>query len=557
MQPPRHGPGSPSRVLARLACGLALLALGPGAAAGPWRMDVLVPPGPLRGANGMQFDAEGKLITGSMSSGSVLKVDRQTGAVEVLVGPPRGIADDLAIGPDGTIVWSTMPLGIVHVRRPDGSVAELARNLPYINSMYFGPGGRLYAAQVGPEKGSLWELDPQGRLPPRLVVPDLGGLNGFEITADNVLFGPLMHTGQIVRIDLDDGTVSEVARGFSRPVAVNLDSAGRLYVVDYLTGEITRIDPRTGARKLVGRSDPPIDNLAVSPDDLIYLSHPCENGIEELDPRTGRIRSVARGSLGQPGSLTWGERDGRRQLLVAGLFCQFWVDPDTGAVERFPRSGDPAWSGEIAAGPQAVAISSFAFGDLQLLDPRTGTPTDTRAKLKHPYGLRFEADGTLLVAEHTAGRLLRFALDRTGRKFSGEPRVVAAGLAGPVEFVPADPAALYVTETAAGRVSRIALASGTRTTVRDGLKNPEGIARLPDGRLVVAEVGRKRLVAFAPDAADTGDEGLDVIADGLPIGLPPFMGPPKAFTPTGIVADERGRVFMTSDVNFAIYRFTP
>ena len=520
-------------------------------AEGTWRVEVLVPPSPLHGVNGLQFAADGALIAGSMSSGQILRVDRTTGTVEQLVGPPRGIADDLAIGPDGTLVWSTMPMGIVHVRRPDGTIEELARNLPFANALYFGPDGKLYVSQVTPDKGNLWELDPAGIKPPRVVVPDLPGLNGFEITRDNLLYGPLMHTGQIVRIDLNTGAVTEVAAGFPRPVAVNLDSKGLLYVVDYLTGDITRIDPATGRKTIVGHSDPPIDNLAISADDLLYLSHPCENGIEELNPQTGTLRSVARGTIGQPGSLTIARHRGRDQLLVAGLFCQFWVDMDTGAIERFPRRGEPVWSGAIAAGPKTVAISGFAFGDLQLLDSRTGEPLVTRKGLKNPYGLRFQRDGSLLVAEHTSGRLLRFqpALD-------AEPTVVAENLGGPIEFIPFGLSFVYVTEATAGRVSRVDLRTGERITIRDGLEEPEGLAQLPDGRLVVAEVGRRRLVAFDP-TANPAQTPLQVLAAELPIGLPPFMGPPKAFTPTGVVADARGRLFVTSDLNYTVLRLTP
>jgi sugar lactone lactonase YvrE len=499
----------------------------------------------------MQFDAQGQLIAGSMVSGQILSIDRYTGAVRQIVGPPRGIADDLAIGPDGTIVWSTMPLGIVHARRPDGRVEELTRNLPYANGLYFGPSGRLYVSQVSPDKGSLWELDLTNSKPPRVVVPDLMGLNGFEITRDNILYGPLMYSGQVIRIELDSGTVTEVAAGFPRPTAVNLDSRGLLYVVDYLTGDVTRIDPANGRKKVVGRSAPPIDNLAISTDDLIYLSHPCENGIEELNPRTGKIRSVARGTIGQPGSLTLARHKGREQLLVAGLFCQFWVDPDTGAVERFPRRGDPVWSGSIAAGRNAIAISSFAFGEVQLLDLRTGQPLATQRGLANPYGLRFETDGSLLVAEHTSGRLLRLQ-----PPFTSEPVVVAENLGGPVAFIPFGLSFVYVTEAVAGRVSRVNLRTGERLTIRDDLLEPEGMAQLPDGRLVVAEVGRKRVVAFDP-AAPPDQATLAVFADGLPIGLPPFMGPPRAFTPTGVVADAQGRLFVTSDVDYTVLRLTP
>ena len=62
-----------------------------------------------------------------------------------------------------------------------------------------------------------------------------------NLTKDHVLYGPLMYTGEIIRVDLTTGSVSHVAGGFPRPSAVNLDSHGLIYVVDYFTGEVTRV----------------------------------------------------------------------------------------------------------------------------------------------------------------------------------------------------------------------------------------------------------------------------------------------------------------------------
>ena len=71
----------------------------------------------------------------------------------------------------------------------------------------------------------------------------------------------------------------------------------------------------------------------------------------------------------------------------------------------------------------------------------------------------------------------------------------------------------------------------------DGLAGPEGIDVGPDGRLYVAEVGQKRVVAIDPA---TGAK--TVIASNLDIGLEPYPGGPPALVPTGVAvgADRRG-----------------
>ena len=95
---------------------------------------------------------------------------------------------------------------------------------------------------------------------------------------------------------------------------------------------------------------------------------------------------------------------------------------------------------------------------------------------------------------------------------------------------------IYVTEIAGRRgASRSMSRTGARKVVADGLAGPEGIDVGPDGRLYVAEVGQKRVVAIDPA---TGAK--TVIASNLDIGLAPFPGGPPALVPTGVAVGEIG-----------------
>src|SRR5690606_37809380 len=123
-------------------------------------------------------------------------------------------------------------------------------DLPGINSVAFDNAGRLFVTQV------LWgdalrELDPEGEREPRLVIADQGHLNGFDFSRDGRLYGPLLHKGKVVRVDVDQGTLETVATGFRIPVAVNLDSRDNLYVPDTALGRIVRVDIDNGEKTLV------------------------------------------------------------------------------------------------------------------------------------------------------------------------------------------------------------------------------------------------------------------------------------------------------------------
>jgi sugar lactone lactonase YvrE len=504
--------------------------------AAEYTVEPLIAPAPLHGANGMELDIDGRLVVGSMMSSTIYRVERATGAVEVLVPPPRGIADDLAIGPDGTLAWTSTPFGIVHVQRADGRIERLATNLPMINSINFTRDGRLFAAQVTENLGNLYEIDLVGGEPPRVVVADLPGLNGFEISDDDQLYGPLQWGGELVRIDLDSGRVTRIADGFTRPVAVNLDSNGQVYVLDYLDGDLLRVDPDSGEKTKVAKLSAPVDNLAISDEDLIYVSHPCSQGVEEVDPATAQVRQLAAGSIGFPGGAVLTQHAGREMLLVSGLFCQHWVDPDTGLATPLPRRGETIWAGWIDLRGDTMVLSGFAFGQLQWLDAATGEPRVTLDGLDNPYAVRLMDDDSVWVAEAGRNRIIRLKPDR-----DAVPEIIATGLEGPVDFIVTDQG-MFVSEAAGGAVSFVALESRARRAIRDGLNLPEGIALLPDGRLAVAEVGAKRLIAVAVESGD-----IEVLAENLPIGLAPFMGTAKTFLPTDVVVDEAGVIYLVAD----------
>ena len=67
------------------------------------------------------------------------------------------------------------------------------------------------------------------------------------------------------------------------------------------------------------------------------------------------------------------------------------------------------------------------------------------------------------------------------------------------------------------------------------LKGPEGIALAPDGKLIVAEVGAKRIVSIDPVSG-----AVTEIAGNLPIGLPAAPGGLPSNIPTGVGVGQRG-----------------
>ena len=530
-----------------LAQGAAMAARGPA-----YRQEIIVAGSPFKGVNGLVLDGRGHLLVGSLRGQKVHSVDLATGAVSTLVGPPLGGADDVALGADGSVYWTRYREGEVMRRTPDGKVQAIASGLPGANSLAFRRDGRLYATQLT-LGDALWELDPTGKAAPRKVVDKPGNLNGFEFGPDDKLYGPLTRrNGAIVRIDVDTGRTETVASGgFVLPTGVNFDARRQhLYVVDIARGDLVRVRLPSGETELVAKLPPGLDNLAVGPDDKVYVSNGMDSNISVVDPADGSVRILAGGHLTAPAGVAVAADDPAEQLYVADFVALRQVgglDGKIGRVDRFLSStiNSPT---NVAVSARHVILSGG--GTIQVRDRGSDELLRTIPAPNGVQGVLELADGALLAVERDAGRLVRF-----GAGDPALPTVVAEGLEGPVGLAAdrsADAPGVYVTEARSGKVTRVRLSDGARRTVAAGLKSPEGLAVDRSGGLVVAEVGRKRLVRIDPATGRT-----TVIASGLPIGLPEVPGSFAGYLATGVAVGPSGAIYMTSDVEGALYRFVP
>lgn len=524
--------------MTRLTCAAVAAMMGAMAgAAGAEAPEILVPGSAFAGVHGLAVAPDGAILAGSVIGNALWRVDPGSGAAEIAVPAPLGQADDVVIGPDGGAVWTAFLQGVIRAQDPaTGEIRVLAEGLPGINSLAFSRDGtRLFASQVF-LADALWEIDLSGEQPPRPIADGMGGFNGFEAGADGWLYGPLWFKGQVARIDPDSGEIAIVAEGFETPAAVNFGPGDDLWVVDTHAGELVQIDPQTGARKTAIALQTALDNLAVG-EGVIYVSTMADNAIDAVDPATGAVRRVIGGALAAPGGIAVrGET-----LFVADSFAFRAVDTTTGAVTDIARMhADPLeYPFNVSLSGDTLLASSWFTGTVQMFDATDPVPGEILHGFNGPSDAVL-AGGALLVAEMGAGQITRV---------DGDTRTVfASGLVGPVDLLRTSDGALYVSE-AAGRIVQVG-DDGTLAPVAEGLALPEGMAELPDGRLAVAEVGVQRLVAVDPDSG-----AVEVLAEGLPIGAPPSPGLPPSNLPTGVAVGTDGAIYLSSDLENAIYRW--
>jgi sugar lactone lactonase YvrE len=518
------------------------------ASAQTYEVTKLVPGSAFHGVHGLGIDKAGKLFAGSVAGAALYEVDRDNGTAKIAIPTPEGMADDIAFAPDGTMAWTGFLTGDLYSRKGDGAIKKLASGLPGINSLAYRKDGRLYATTVF-LGDTLYEIDVEGVKPPRKIMEKMGGLNGFEFGPDDMLYGPLWFKGQVAKVDVDKAELTVVADGFKIPAAVNFDSKGNLWVVDTALGQLVRVDPKTGAKKMVAQLKPSLDNLAIDAKDRIFVSNMADNGIQEVDPETGAAKQVIIGKLALPGGIgvvTDGDKD---TIYVADVFAYRTVDGTTGAVSEPARMHADGVTLEYPMSATAkgddVILSSWFTGTVQVIDRKTGKTVEMLHDFKAPHDAIKLGDGSYLVNELGSKSLIR-ASGEHGK----ERTVIIGGLEGPVGLVESVKGDVYITEAFAGQVSKIE-ANGEKTVVAKDLKMPEGIAIAFDGKLIVAEVGARRIIQVDPVKGTVTE-----IAGNLPIGLAAAPGGLPTNIPTGVGVGMSGTIYFSSDIENAIYKIT-
>ncbi|RCV48790.1 NHL repeat-containing protein [Marinitenerispora sediminis] len=477
-------------------------------------------PSRLRGSNGLAFGPDGRLYVAQFLAGQISAVDPATGDVEVVVpmdGPVQA-PDDLAFGADGSMYIADLVPGRVWRRGPEGSYTLVSGEVVAPNGITC-VGDRLFVNEMRPG-GRLLELFPDGR-DPVVLTEGLALGNAMQLGPDGRLYYPHMLTDQVWRIAPDGGAPELVAEDVHQPVAVRFDRAGVLHVLSRgAEGIVTRVDLHgTGARTLVTSGIVGLDNAAFDAENRMFVSSYASGGVTELRP-DGRTRPLVRRGLNGPYGVTV-DLGGR--VYAADHYRLASPAPSDGGgpvpASRASEGGGltsvlllPSFAHGVASAGGLVHLTS-QYGEVRTYDPARGTTRERAAGLAEPAGIAVGPDGSLVVAEAGAGRVV--AID------GGDTvTVLAEGLEHPVDVAFDTEGRCYVSDDRLGAVLRLREGAPPEA-VADGLGAPQGLAVRGD-ELFTVEVEHRRLRAVS---LTTGESRVD--AEDLPVGLPPGT-PPRA-----------------------------
>ena len=560
-------------VLIAALCALALAAIAMTAATGLARpavvedhytMKVLVRGAPLHEANGIWADG-GRLYVATVAGAQVAVLDARNG--HVIDRLSYSSADDVTMGPDGSLYWTDLLDGKVWRMAPDGVVTSQFVGAG-INPITFSADGRLFAAQaILPYGQTLYELDPALVADPTPVW-NPGAfplqLNGFDFGPDGMLYAPQPYLGRVIRLDLsaDPITPQVVATGLSFPTAVKFDSRGRLFAVASADdGQVFRIDVASGAVRLVstvptGLSG--LDNLAFGTRDELYCTGGGDGSVWRILP-SGEARNLSRGGLSIPTTVATAPGSGPGHpfsLFVGNVFGYYKFDARTGHTQ------DVQWmsfEGSALTMPFTLAtygddlvLTSYFTNTVQVWDPGTATSLGVWTDLPVPLNAIGFGEDLVIGTIGTGGAVMRQTPTGVRTAFAFPPPPVTLYLPSGLAATDDD---LWVADWATGIVWQLVADGVTLTPARPiafGLSGPEGLAVDRDGSLLVVEASIRQLTRIDPATGATTP-----VATGLRLGMPP---PPTSasFLPyaylSGVAVDARGNIYVTGDEGSRVYR---
>ena len=266
--------------------------------------------------------------------------------------------------------------------------------------------------------------------------------NAMEVGPDGLLYFPVMGANEIWRVDPDGGEPQRVAADLGVPDSVKFDSDGYIVSTQVASGQVLRIDPRTGEQTVLAQLNPGLDNL-----------HPRRRAAVRLElhrrdhrdpPRRRNPHRAARRTelAARSGGGRRRQALRRRRHVLLRRRRRVAADRRHAVHARLPRL--PARPG--ARGTRRLRRHHLGRPDRPL--PSRDGETDYLADgFDQLYGVAIGADDTIVFAELGAGRVHSLR--------SGNVRGAGVGAADPVGVALTSGGSPLVAESGAGRVVRL------------------------------------------------------------------------------------------------------
>ena len=500
-----------------------------------WALERLTPPSRLYAANGLRTGKDGRVYVAQVAGSQVSAIDVDTGEIETIcpIGGPIVGPDDLAFDDEGNLYVTEITENQVRVVRTNGT-SDVIADLRVANPITYHQ-GRLIAGELT-MGGRIVEIDRNGGAP-RVILGDIPMVNAFDVGPDGKLYFPAQAANEIWRVSLDGGTPEVVAKDLGVPDSVKFHPDGYIVSTQVYSGQVLKIDPRSGEKSVLADIGPGLDNVTFV-GKRTFVSHITGSIHEIVAP--GKAKALVDKGLQWPLGLALGANG---ELFVADGGFTYTLRPggDLELAGMLFSPGFPGWVRDVAAAGPGTWIVTTANGDVARWRPASQQHEKLASGYDRLMGVAIAPGGAVVFAEMPTGRVLSFA--------GGSTAELARGLNRPMGVAVGPHDTVYVAEAGAGCVSK--LSGGKRQAIIDGLVEPQGLA-VAGNRLYTLDVGAKQLIE-----SDLSGGARRVIASDLPVGAPPgviakqlggvgdMCGPMYTFS--GLAAGADGTIYVAGD----------
>ncbi|MFI9461261.1 virginiamycin B lyase family protein [Streptomyces xiamenensis] len=278
---------------------------------------------------------------------------------------------------------------------------------------------------------------------------------------------------------------------------------GRLYVAQFLAGQISAVDPVSGEIETVVPLDGPVqapDDLAFGADGSMYIADLPAGRVWRRTP-AGAYHLVS-DEVEVPNGITCvGDRLFVNEMRVDGRLLELFPDGSRGP--RVVAEG-LAMGNAMQQGPDGLLYyPQIMVGELWRVPPDGGVPELVASDVPGPVGARFDRDGTLVgVSSGMSGQLTRIDVFGDGRR-----SVLATGVLG-IDNLAIDAAnRMFLSSYAGGGVTVLRPDGRSRELVPQSLNGPFGVTADARGTVYAADHYR---LGRVEGRADGGVQTLEI-----------------------------------------------
>lgn len=206
-----------------------------------------------------------------------------------------GGPDDLALMPDGSILFSDIGNGTIDQIGLDGTVTTLLRGLSEPEGIVILPDGALIVAEQN--KNRLLHFHPHSGQPATTWLqlenktgkPGVDGIARDAATGDIIV--PDSPNGRILRVNADAQNVRVIATGLARPTGAAIDRDGSIIVADEYGNAVQRVRA-DGRVESLGHFATP-DDVAIDAAGNLFVASLGDNSVRLIDAHDGAVRLIA------------------------------------------------------------------------------------------------------------------------------------------------------------------------------------------------------------------------------------------------------------------------